>query len=103
MRGQVAGWQDMSARRRSQNSIVGQALSQLWALGVQRPLNRRQMRPMLARQAEGARAGAQCLGRSLAVVMHDVCVATLLAQFTFRLSERVRCPFPSACTDHPKA
>lgn len=33
--------------------------------------------------------------------MHDVCVATLLARFTFRLSERVRRPLPSANTGHP--
>ena len=40
--------------------------------------------------------GAQCMGRSLAVVMHDVAVATLLARFTFRLSERVRSPPPGS-------
>ena len=93
----------MSARHRNRNSIVCQALSRLWAHGVQGPLIGRQMRPVLARRAEGARARAQCLGRSLAVVMHDVCVATLLARFTFRLSEQVRCLFSSACTDRPKA
>ncbi len=42
-------------------------------------------------RADGAAARArQCLGRALAVVMHDVAVATLLAQFSFRLSEQVR-------------
>jgi hypothetical protein len=43
------------------------------------------------RHADGVATRArQCLGRALAVVMHDVAVATLLAQFSFRLSEQVR-------------
>lgn len=39
------------------------------------------------------------MGRSLAVVMHDVAVATLLARFTFRLSDRVRARHHMGWTD----